>query len=49
MIGKRLLVTAVLQESATSITDYMPAGTWAHIFNGTLIKSKGERVTIPVD
>ena len=32
IIAKQLLVTAVLQESATSIICYRPAGTWAQIF-----------------
>ena len=49
MIGKDMLVTAVLNEGATNVTDYIPAGKWAHVFNGTIINSKGEKHTIPVD
>ncbi len=37
MVGDKLLVTTVLNEGVTSITDYIPKGTWAHLFNGTVI------------
>jgi alpha-D-xyloside xylohydrolase len=45
LIGSGLLVTPVLDQGATSVQGYLPAGTWYNIFDGSRTVSKGETFT----
>ncbi|TMW62649.1 hypothetical protein Poli38472_005267 [Pythium oligandrum] len=45
LLGDAILVTPVLTQGATSVTGYLPAGTWYDIFNYTRVVSKGESKT----
>ncbi|GAB9477611.1 Family 31 glycoside hydrolase, partial [Globisporangium polare] len=45
MMGNALLVTPVLTKGATSVTGYLPAGTWYSIFDYSAIASTGQSVT----
>jgi alpha-glucosidase (family GH31 glycosyl hydrolase) len=45
MLGNALLVTPVLTKGATSVTGYLPAGTWYNIFDYSVVESAGQSVT----
>ncbi|DBA02690.1 TPA: hypothetical protein N0F65_010515 [Lagenidium giganteum] len=45
MLGDALLVTPVLYQGASSITGYVPAGTWYNLFDSKRITSKGKKFT----
>lgn len=45
MLGNALLVTPVLTQGATSVTGYLPAGTWYNLFDYSATESTGKSVT----
>ncbi|GMG16776.1 unnamed protein product [Phytophthora fragariaefolia] len=48
MLGNALLVTPVVNQGATSVTGYYPAGVWYNIFDYSKITSTGGSVTTTV-
>ncbi|POM70160.1 Alpha-glucosidase, partial [Phytophthora palmivora] len=48
MLGNALLVTPVVNQGATSVTGYYPAGVWYNIFDYSKISSTGGSVTTTV-
>lgn len=45
MLGNAILVTPVLTEGATSVSGYLPSGTWYDLFNYSKIESTGASKT----
>ncbi|RLN59864.1 hypothetical protein BBJ28_00019744 [Nothophytophthora sp. Chile5] len=45
MLGNALLITPVLTEGATSVTGYVPAGTWYNLFDYSKVVSTGQSIT----
>ncbi|KAF4130331.1 Glycosyl hydrolases family 31 [Phytophthora infestans] len=48
MLGNALLVTPAVNQGATSVTGYYPAGVWYNIFDYSKISSTGRSVTTSV-
>lgn len=47
--GDSLMISPVLEQGASNVKAYVPAGRWYEFFTGEIIDSQGQYVTLPAD